>query len=163
MSYNFIWLLGQAVKTPPSHGGNRGSIPLGAMHNALERCSRAFFISLFLYFFFLYFLFLISYFSSDQKHSCLEAQLIRTPADQKHVWLKKHSWWITRRIRSSPEKKSYQISLWWMYNNSPTYSPEILQPDKGPKESAFCEIRCCGLIHVRPGLASYGCRHIEAL
>ncbi len=25
----FIWLLGQAVKTPPFHGGNRGSIPLG--------------------------------------------------------------------------------------------------------------------------------------
>ena len=26
---NEIWLLGQAVKTPPFHGGNRGSIPLG--------------------------------------------------------------------------------------------------------------------------------------
>ena len=26
---NIIWLLGQAVKTPPFHGGNRGSIPLG--------------------------------------------------------------------------------------------------------------------------------------
>ena len=24
-----IWLLGQAVKTQPFHGGNRGSIPLG--------------------------------------------------------------------------------------------------------------------------------------
>ena len=24
-----FWLLGQAVKTPPFHGGNRGSIPLG--------------------------------------------------------------------------------------------------------------------------------------
>ena len=24
-----IWLRGQAVKTPPFHGGNRGSIPLG--------------------------------------------------------------------------------------------------------------------------------------
>ena len=24
-----IWPLGQAVKTPPFHGGNRGSIPLG--------------------------------------------------------------------------------------------------------------------------------------
>ena len=23
-----IWLIGQAVKTPPFHGGNRGSIPL---------------------------------------------------------------------------------------------------------------------------------------
>ena len=22
------WLIGQGVKTPPSHGGNRGSIPL---------------------------------------------------------------------------------------------------------------------------------------
>ena len=28
-SDNLIWLLGQAVKTPPFHGGNRGSIPLG--------------------------------------------------------------------------------------------------------------------------------------
>ncbi len=26
-----IWLIGQAVKTPPSHGGNRGSIPLSAV------------------------------------------------------------------------------------------------------------------------------------
>ena len=26
---SYIWLLGQAVKTPPFHGGNRGSIPLG--------------------------------------------------------------------------------------------------------------------------------------
>ena len=26
---SIIWLLGQAVKTPPFHGGNRGSIPLG--------------------------------------------------------------------------------------------------------------------------------------
>ena len=26
---NIAWLLGQAVKTPPFHGGNRGSIPLG--------------------------------------------------------------------------------------------------------------------------------------
>ena len=25
-----IWLIGQAVKTPPSHGGIRGSIPLSA-------------------------------------------------------------------------------------------------------------------------------------
>ena len=25
----FIWLHGQAVKTPPFHGGNRGSIPRG--------------------------------------------------------------------------------------------------------------------------------------
>ena len=27
----FYWLLGQAVKTPPFHGGNRGSIPLGVI------------------------------------------------------------------------------------------------------------------------------------
>ena len=27
-----LWLVGQAVKTPPSHGGNRGSIPLRAVH-----------------------------------------------------------------------------------------------------------------------------------
>jgi hypothetical protein len=27
--YKTVWLLGQAVKTPPFHGGNRGSIPLG--------------------------------------------------------------------------------------------------------------------------------------
>ena len=26
-----VWLIGQAVKTPPSHGGNRGSIPLLAV------------------------------------------------------------------------------------------------------------------------------------
>ena len=25
---NEAWFVGQAVKTPPSHGGNRGSIPL---------------------------------------------------------------------------------------------------------------------------------------
>ena len=25
---NIVWLFGQAVKTPPFHGGNRGSIPL---------------------------------------------------------------------------------------------------------------------------------------
>ena len=25
------WLVGQAAKTPPSHGGNRGSIPLRAV------------------------------------------------------------------------------------------------------------------------------------
>ena len=29
--YLHIWLVGQAVKTPPSHGGNRGSIPLRAV------------------------------------------------------------------------------------------------------------------------------------
>ena len=28
-------LVGQGVKTPPSHGGNRGSIPLQAAHNFL--------------------------------------------------------------------------------------------------------------------------------
>ena len=26
--YTNIWPVGQGVKTPPSHGGNRGSIPL---------------------------------------------------------------------------------------------------------------------------------------
>ena len=33
VSYTKIvrWLVGQAVKTPPSHGGNRGSIPLRAI------------------------------------------------------------------------------------------------------------------------------------
>ena len=32
------WLVGQAVKTPPSHGGNSGSIPLRAAikKNTLE-------------------------------------------------------------------------------------------------------------------------------
>lgn len=30
------WLIGQAVKTPPSHGGNRGSIPLSAAKKNLE-------------------------------------------------------------------------------------------------------------------------------
>ena len=29
MVARLVWLLGQAVKTPPFHGGNRGSIPLG--------------------------------------------------------------------------------------------------------------------------------------
>ena len=29
LRHNNIRLLGQAVKTPPFHGGNRGSIPLG--------------------------------------------------------------------------------------------------------------------------------------
>ncbi len=31
-----VWLLGQAVKTPPFHGGNRGSIPLGVTFYAGE-------------------------------------------------------------------------------------------------------------------------------
>ena len=31
-----IWLIGQAVKTPPSHGGNRGSIPLSAVKRTLR-------------------------------------------------------------------------------------------------------------------------------
>ena len=30
------WLIGQAVKTPPSHGGNRGSIPLSAVFYSTE-------------------------------------------------------------------------------------------------------------------------------
>ena len=29
LSVAFSWPVGQAVKTPPFHGGNRGSIPLG--------------------------------------------------------------------------------------------------------------------------------------
>ena len=29
------WLIGQGVKTPPSHGGNRGSIPLLAVGKLL--------------------------------------------------------------------------------------------------------------------------------
>ncbi len=36
----FRWLIGQGVKTPPSHGGNRGSIPLLAARKTLGRCSR---------------------------------------------------------------------------------------------------------------------------
>ena len=35
-----IWLLGQAVKTSPFHGGNTGSIPVGVMKSqqpAIER------------------------------------------------------------------------------------------------------------------------------
>ncbi len=32
-----MWPVGQAVKTPPSHGGNRGSIPLRATHCYFER------------------------------------------------------------------------------------------------------------------------------
>ena len=31
ISIDLKWLVGQAVKTPPSHGGNRGSIPLRAI------------------------------------------------------------------------------------------------------------------------------------
>ena len=30
-----VWLHGQAVKTPPFHGGNRGSNPLGVILNYL--------------------------------------------------------------------------------------------------------------------------------
>ena len=30
------WPVGQAVKTPPSHGGNRGSIPLLAVHQIAD-------------------------------------------------------------------------------------------------------------------------------
>ena len=39
--YYFIkaWPLGQAVKTPPFHGGNRGSIPLGVtISSYITRC-----------------------------------------------------------------------------------------------------------------------------
>ncbi len=39
----FIWPIGQAVKTPPSHGGNRGSIPLLAIvDTGVQRCSGIF-------------------------------------------------------------------------------------------------------------------------
>ena len=30
-TYSEIWLLGQAVKTSPFHGGNTGSIPVGVI------------------------------------------------------------------------------------------------------------------------------------
>ena len=32
-----FWLHGQAVKTPPFHGGNRGSNPLGVTDNKIGR------------------------------------------------------------------------------------------------------------------------------
>ncbi len=32
-----IWLLGQAVKTPPFHGGNTGSSPVGVITTFLIR------------------------------------------------------------------------------------------------------------------------------
>ncbi len=32
-----LWLVGQGVKTPPSHGGIRGSIPLPAAYNFTVR------------------------------------------------------------------------------------------------------------------------------
>ena len=35
----FIWFHGQAVKTSPSHGENRGSIPLGTVHTRSEKIS----------------------------------------------------------------------------------------------------------------------------
>ena len=31
-----FWLIGQAVKTSPSHGENRGSIPLSAAYSLIE-------------------------------------------------------------------------------------------------------------------------------
>ena len=34
------WSIGQAVKTPPSHGGNRGSIPLSTALEPLNFSSR---------------------------------------------------------------------------------------------------------------------------
>ncbi len=36
-----IWPLGQAVKTPPFHGGNRGSIPLGVTTWKFSSAGRA--------------------------------------------------------------------------------------------------------------------------
>ena len=35
------WLHGQAVKTPPFHGGNRGSNPLGVTFGSLAQLVRA--------------------------------------------------------------------------------------------------------------------------
>ena len=32
-----LWPRGQAVKTPPSHGGYRGSNPLGVTRNAFDK------------------------------------------------------------------------------------------------------------------------------
>ena len=34
------WLLGQAVKTSPFHGGNTGSIPVGVIHHLGESLER---------------------------------------------------------------------------------------------------------------------------
>ena len=33
ISFLYLWLVGQAVKTPPSHGGNTGSIPVRTVYN----------------------------------------------------------------------------------------------------------------------------------
>ena len=39
MSFNLLRLHGQAVKTPPFHGGNRGSNPLGVTYSkSLQLC-----------------------------------------------------------------------------------------------------------------------------
>ena len=35
MQVLFLWLIGQAVKTSPSHGENRGSIPLSTAEKLL--------------------------------------------------------------------------------------------------------------------------------
>ena len=35
MQVLLLWLIGQAVKTSPSHGENRGSIPLGTAKKAV--------------------------------------------------------------------------------------------------------------------------------
>ena len=37
---NQIWLLGQAVKTSPFHGGNTGSIPVGVISMFVATFSR---------------------------------------------------------------------------------------------------------------------------
>ena len=39
--YHLTWPLGQAVKTPPFHGGNRGSIPLGVTTWKFSSAGRA--------------------------------------------------------------------------------------------------------------------------
>ena len=38
------WLVGQAVKTPPSHGGNRGSIPLRTAETRKSEMISGFFV-----------------------------------------------------------------------------------------------------------------------
>ena len=40
------WLVGQAVKTPPSHGGIRGSIPLSAAKKKSSRIIGSFFVAM---------------------------------------------------------------------------------------------------------------------
>ena len=41
---NQIWLLGQAVKTSPFHGGNTGSIPVGVIKEGLIKVNLSIFL-----------------------------------------------------------------------------------------------------------------------